>query len=315
MGNPYPSSIDWGAASGWTRTELNSSGGGYNMWIWNPDASNYGVYNSANAEDTGTNSVSRYIAPMQGYFVQAANSGKLGMNNDVRIFNTTGNWFKSTKSQQAANIRISVKSDAGYGSDEVHLCFGNSRNENGALKLFSKELTAPSLYMSAENRNFSVLYLTSPEENQVESVRFKAGADGNYTLYCSFDVNKFDTVMLEDRQIHHLQNMRQDNKYSFKASQTDNPDRFVLYFGAGNHANKELPIKIYIDGIQLIVDLTLVTNETDILIYDVLGRKLLQQKVEGETKHKFNLVTSTQILFIHLKNKEGELRTKLLWGR
>lgn len=46
----------------------------------------------------------------------------------------------------------------------------------------------------------------------------------------------------------------------------------------------------------------------------MLGRKLLQQKVEGETKHRFNLDTNTQILFIHLKNKEGELNTKLLWA-
>jgi hypothetical protein len=315
MGNPYPSTIDWGAGSGWDRTDLNSSGGGYNIWIWNPAANNYGVYNSTNVEDTGTNSVSRFIAPMQGFFVQAANSGKIGMNNDIRVFNIASNWFKSTKNQHEINVRIGVKSNDGLGSDEVQLDFGNSKNETGALKLFSKELTAPSLYFSAENRNFSVLYLTSPEENQSEPIKFNAGADGNYTLYCSFNTGNFDTVVIEDRLTHHYQNMKQDKKYNFKASKSDNPDRFVLYFGTNDRPNKELPAKIYTDGIQLITDLTLVTGKTDILIYDVLGRKLLQQNVEGQTMHKFNLDTNTQMLFIHLKNKAGELCTKLLWGR
>jgi hypothetical protein len=121
--------------------------------------------------------------------------------------------------------------------------------------------------------------------------------------------------MLEDRQMHYFQDMKQENKYRFKASESDSPDRFVLYFGTSTRANDDLPAKIYTDGIELIVDLTSVTLETDILIYDMLGRKLLQRKVEGETNHRFNLETNTQVLLIHLKNKKGELRTKILWGR
>jgi hypothetical protein len=33
--NPYPSSIDWKSGTGWLRTDLVVSGGGYDMWIWN----------------------------------------------------------------------------------------------------------------------------------------------------------------------------------------------------------------------------------------------------------------------------------------
>jgi hypothetical protein len=92
VGNPYPSSIDWGAASGWIRTGLNSSGGGNDMWCWNTTANNYGVYNSADADGEGTNSVTRTIAPMQGYFVQAAGAGNLSMNIDVRVPGGAGNY-------------------------------------------------------------------------------------------------------------------------------------------------------------------------------------------------------------------------------
>ena len=47
VGNPYPSSIDWQASSGWDRSTLEESAGGNDMWVWNPTAKNYGVFNSA----------------------------------------------------------------------------------------------------------------------------------------------------------------------------------------------------------------------------------------------------------------------------
>lgn len=68
-GNPYPSSIDWQAALGWTRSDLVNSAGDYDIWIWNPTANNYGTFNSFTG--LATNGASRYIAPMQGFFVQA----------------------------------------------------------------------------------------------------------------------------------------------------------------------------------------------------------------------------------------------------
>lgn len=34
-GNPYPSTIDWQSVTGWTRSVLQQSGSGYDMWIWN----------------------------------------------------------------------------------------------------------------------------------------------------------------------------------------------------------------------------------------------------------------------------------------
>ena len=71
LGNPYPSSIDW-KAGGWNRNSLQQTAGGYSVWIWNDTAYNYGVYNSAAIGDMGTLGVTRYIAPTQGFFVQAA---------------------------------------------------------------------------------------------------------------------------------------------------------------------------------------------------------------------------------------------------
>lgn len=322
VGNPYPSSIDWSAASGWTRTVLNSSGGGYDMWIWNPAANNYGVYNSADADGLGTNSVTRYIAPMQGYFVQASGNGNLGMNNNIRTGFGAVKWFKGkgeeiNKEIEVSKISLWVKSDEGYGTDEVLLKFGFSENKNGAMKLFSRALSAPGLYMASEGKNLSVRYLTDAKENKAVPLLFSPGADGKYSISCSFDQNKYDTVMLEDRQMHHIVDMKEVNTYSFTASKNDNPCRFVLHFGkVDSNSEKEFPVRIYTDGIRLIVDLTQVNIESDALVYDMMGRLLLQQKLQGNMQHSLdiNTKTKTQFLIVYLKNPNGIIRRKILWN-
>lgn len=313
LGNPYPSPIDWAATSGWSRSNLVSSGGGYNMWIWNPEANNYGVYNSADEDSEGTNSVTRYIATMQGYFVQAYSSGYLSINNNVRVLDGTGNGFKRKK-QEESKVSFSVKSDAGNGSDEIQLRFGYSENQNGAMKLFSKTLLAPSLYLGTKENPLSVRYLTNTEENPTIPFLFNPGMNSNYTINCNFDQTKFDTLMLEDRQTHYVQNMRTEKTYSFQGSLSDDPNRFVLYFrSVKNHPGKELPARIYIGDNRLIIDLTLISNETDIFVYDIMGRKLLHQKLNGETLHNLNIDAHTQLLIVYLKNQDRSLCRKLLW--
>ena len=314
VGNPYPSSIDWKAASGWTRTNLKSSGGGFDMWIWNPEASNYGIYNSADADGVGTNSVTRYIAPMQGFFVQASSTGNLGMNNSIRVLDGA-DWFKNAQVDEVNKLSVCIKSDDGYGSDEVQVKFGYSENENGAMKLFSKVISAPSLYMSSAGINLSVRYFTNTQDNPSVSLTFKSGIDGNYTIDCNFDQQKFDTIILEDKKMHTIQNMKVKKTYSFQSASSDNSNRFVLHFGRfiKQSDNKELPVKIYTDGNQLIVDLTLINKETNVLVYDIMGRLLLSEKLQGETQHKLNLNSDTKILIVKLTNPDGSLYRKLLW--
>jgi len=311
IGNPYPSSVDWQAALGWSRSNLVASGGGYDMWIWNPAESNYGVSNSHT--EISTNGVTQYIAPMQGFFVQAASTGNLGMDNNLRTFLGANDWLKSSM-QNTQNISVSVTSEAGYGSDETIIGFGYSKNENGATKLFSKVPTAPSLYMVSGGDNLSVRYLTNTEENPAVPLFFKSGVNDRYTLSCSFDPSNFETVILEDRKEDSFHDMKVNSTYSFWSSNFDAANRFVLYFGpVGNDPEKIFPAKIYTDGLYLIIDLTLVRNETETLVYDTMGRLLLNRKLQGKTLHRLNLNANPQIIIISLKNPDGELTQKHFW--
>ena len=313
-GNPYPSSVDWKAASGWTRTPLTSSGGGYNVWIWNPAANNYGVYNSANAGDNGTNSVSRYIAPMQGYFVQAAGAGTIAMNNSVRVHNGANEWKSAEINPDKFSLVVHSQTDNSF--DEVLLMFGYPTNQNVAKKLFSHVVTAPSLYTPSGDQYYSVKYLTDNIDNPTVPVMFKPGRDGKYSLQASFDASQFEFVFLEDRQTNSFQNLKNNPVYSFSALKTDDANRFILHFTPIKMtADATLPANIFANANGLNIDLTSIPDETDLFVYDVLGRVLRQQKLQGNTSTLLEFGNIRQLVVVSLKNQHGSLNRKIVIGR
>ncbi|MCB2209079.1 MAG: hypothetical protein KQH67_12375 [Bacteroidetes bacterium] len=315
LGNPYPSSIDWMAASGWTYTDLVESGGGYNVWIWNPAANNYGVYNSADADGTGTNSVTRYIAPMQGFFVEAANDGNLGMSNSIRVHDGADNWFKNQQ-LQPNNVSVLVSSDAGLGSDEIRLEFGYPEKEHGAKKLFSYVTTAPSLYMPSALEDLTVGYFTTPDETVRVPVNFTPGAAGDFTMNCQFDTETFDMVWLEDRKENYYMDLKLIPEYRFSGTPSDHVDRFVLYFGAMSpQENRELPARIYYDGNKMVVDLSLVDQNANVQIVDLLGRVLLTATAEGKLTNTFTILTQKQILIVHVSTNSASISRKIFMNR
>lgn len=312
VGNPYPSSVDWQAASGWTRTNLVASGTGYDMWIWNSAANNYGVINSASG--SGTNSVTRYIAPMQGFFVRAGSLGNLGFTNSVRVHDGAGSWLKKGSGADPNIVSVTVKSQEGAGFDEIQLVFGSKENEAGAVKLFSPILSAPSLFMPIKEEKFSVRYLTDTIDYPVVPFMFKPGKDDEYNIQLTFDPYQFEIMILEDRQLHVSQNLKVKNEYTFKASKTDNQSRFALHFTQmESPGNIKLTANIYTEGNQLIIDMTKISLETEVMVCDMMGRQLLRKKLQGEILHTLSLNSKSQLLIVYMKNQKGMICQKLMW--
>jgi hypothetical protein len=310
VGNPYPSSIDWMASNGWTRDNLFTSGGGNDMWIWNPEAENYGVYNSADATGVGTNAVTRYIPAMQGFFVRAETSGNLETTNDVRVHDATTLW-KSALIDPSRFIAV-VHSETDQTFDEVRLLFGYPENKTGAAKLFSPVVTAPGLYLPEGKANFTIRYLTDTIENPHVPLMFKAGRDGFYTINFDFNNFDFDIAILEDRLTGGFTDLTLEPDYRFRASKKDNENRFIIHFGAiPANANLELPANIYARGNELIVDLTLVDELTDVKVVDVLGRTILQKELNGNSIHKLDLNVRSQIVIIYAKTNNAMLSRKV----
>jgi hypothetical protein len=311
VGNPYPSSVDWQAASGWDRSKLEVSVDGYDVWVWNPTANNYGVFNSVSL--VGTNSISRYLAPMQGYFVKAAGTGNLGFDNSVRTHTGAGNWFKNSRIKNGV-IRVTVESEDSSGTDEALIQFGYSDSKQGATKLFSHVVTAPSLYMRSSNKDYSVRYMTDTAENTSVPVEFKAGKDGFYNLAFNFDSKEFDFAQLEDRLLKTYTSLKSSSSIRFKASITDSASRFVLHFTETDTImENELAALVYMGENKLVVDLKAVSNQTEVKLFDITGKLILRKNLDGSKVHELELNLATQILLVSLSNEKGTFNTKVLY--
>ncbi|MCX6278311.1 MAG: hypothetical protein NT004_09460 [Bacteroidetes bacterium] len=145
------------------------------MWIWNdaPTFGNYGAINSESGE--GTNGASQYIPVCQGFMVQAASAGTLGMADGIRVHNTQA-FLKSTDA--IANVlRVKVAGNANTYSDEIVVEFGHPTDNGGAEKMFSFYETAPSLYTVKPDGNYSIDFRGEPGAVTIP-MSFKAGADG-----------------------------------------------------------------------------------------------------------------------------------------
>lgn len=310
IGNPYPSSIDW-KATGWTRANLLDSGGGYDMWIWNPATNNYGVFNSA--DNVGTNGITQHIAPMQGFFVRAASNANISMTNNIRVHTGASNWMKPSRNNDfTSNIKVKISSEEGLGSDEVLLQFGHFSNELGAAKLFSTIKTAPSAYLNVGKDELSVRYLTDTIDNPFVPIMFKPGKDGDYSLNIDFEYGSFEYLLLEDKQTKKIHNLLDKPIYKFNGSLKDDFDRFILHFTPKSEVETELSSHIYYNGNEIVVDLTSIKTKTEVKIVDMLGRLILNKTVDGNRIHRFSISKTNQILIVIAKSENKRKISKVV---
>jgi len=222
--NPYPSAIDWDAATGWTKTNLLDA-----IWIWNPVAQNYAAYGT----QAGTNGGSRYIAPGQAFFVKSsAASPLLSMNNNVRLHNAQA-FFNTPINNQMLRVRA----EANGFSDEAIVRFHADASLNYEANLDVDKLrgneAAPQLFtLASDMRELSINTVPFATETFVMPLAFESGFEGEVVFSFS-ELNSFEegaTIFLEDKTTGEMINLQEQQTYSFVHNQSNDPDRFNLHF-------------------------------------------------------------------------------------
>lgn len=314
VGNPYPSSIDWKAPSGWIRNDLDATGGGYNIWVWNDTAYNYGVYNSASTSDVGTLGVTRNIPPTQGFFVLAAQSGNLGMTNDIRVNNGASNWLKS-KGEKPNLFFLSVVSKDGFGDDEVMLEMDQDDTKTGAYKRFSFVPTAPSLWIPRDGQFYTSLMIDSLTQYPVVPLSFKAGKSGSYQLLSVFFQDDTQTALLIDKQTGITHDLLAEPEFSFLASESDNTGRFILQFESGNYPDPhdQLPVRIFTHNHTLFIDLRLVDSPCRIEMYNMAGVKTFDDTNDGSVQYEILFPDLQGAFVVKVTGTTGQKTQKVIF--
>ena len=283
--NPYPSAIDWDAASGWTRTLINDA-----IWIWNPTAGNYAAY----AAQAGTNNGTRYIPQGQSFFVQSSNTSPvLAMNNSVRVHNTQA-FYKSTETVLPELFRLHI--DGIETSDEIVVRFNQEAGiENGLFdvaKLTGSE-SAPQLYTLTESsEKLSINALPHSTQTIIVPVGLEYNQEGQLE-FVSSGFESFEssvTIFLEDKLLNKMIDLRETPAYTFTHSTGNDALRFNLHFYGVNStpaiAAKDYNIWSTVDHLNIHIP-ALTGQKATVELYDLLGHLVLSRQV--------NLGTPTQI--------------------
>lgn len=229
-GNPYPCYVDWenNDDNAWQRNSIAAA-------IYYPDQSgsgNFSVYLPGGENAMSLNNGSRYIAPMQGFFVKAGMQGSLVVNQSSRVRG------KKDSKQGINNNSIKFRLSDGNGlSDEAAFrVMGNSTfsfdAESDALKLTGNG-NSPSLFFGSETDIKYAIY-TVPELNSTFTIPLNVTCanSGTFTISVS-GVSNFEQaypIMLEDKELNTLVDLSADSVYAFHHSPEMDPKRFELLF-------------------------------------------------------------------------------------
>ncbi len=295
VGNPYSSSIDWNAASGWTKTNV----GGSTYRLDSDGSGNWAVWNGG----TGTNNANQYIASGQGFFVSVnndgSNTGVLGFSSEVRSNDNTA-FYKSVIDEL---VKLKITGN-GYSDEAVVYIDENSTfgydNQSDAYKIFSFEASAPGIYLAgADNMAINAIPETQPV---AVGVKVEQGM-GTYTINAS-EINGFSQVYLRDEYTGIITDMITES-YTFDYVQ-DVLNRFTLHFSPLDVEDHEADISsIFMSGNKINVMLTNGTN-AQVFIYNINGQLiksttcndgLNQINMDGKTAYYIvKLVTDVDII-------------------
>lgn len=285
LGNPYPSSIDWKNNAGFDRSLLEETNGGYTIWVWSNSAKNYGVYNSADVSDNGTNGITRYISPSMGFFVKTQTTSNFTFKNAARVLNQASNWMRVPNNLKAETLSFTIRSNENLGSDQVKLNINQDTHRDGIQKMFSPVTTAPSLYITHDDSYFSTMTVSEKANEAAISLSFKPGKAGIYTL--EIEHASDSPIIVEDKVTGRLIQAHVDSVYTFKSNLNDPKNRFEIHFNNNkltnnNQANAVVPIVV---SNNLVVDLQHHASPCQVTLFEPNGTQIQKFSVQkGETK-------------------------------
>ena len=273
FGNPYPSTLDWETAAGWTKTNINDA-----LYYWNPANNSVASYVSG----VGTNGATQFIPAMQAFLVQVPGGGglsSLAVRNNARVLNNMS-FYKSTSNEL---LRLIVKNTADASTDETVIrrddlftadfeADVDASKLAGGLALYTKTLTG------TEEYSINTLPITAPE--LLLPLNLKVSVAGSYTIECKEYSIPGYSLTLEDKLTATNTELTSAATYTISASPGDNVDRFVLHFvatisGLVSGKSVDMQISTY-DNQMMLQTAGIQTGNATINVYDATGLQVMK---------------------------------------
>ncbi len=220
------------------------------------------------------------VDPMEGVFVQAT-----AENQSVTF--STGAKRETAGSEDC--IVINLSGSKGTIIDRAIVSFDNGRT----LPKFQIKENSTKLYIPQKGTDYAIAFSYRIGELPLN---FKPQETGVYTL--GFSGENMTGVSLVDKIDNSVIDLSVNDTYTFIGTPTDHENRFKLVFSSSNDSN--IDIFAYQTGNEIVV-----SGEGELQVFDVMGRLVMQHRIDGvQTVAKPN---QTGVYILRLNEKSQKI--------
>jgi hypothetical protein len=313
-GNPFPSFLDWNADSGWTKTNIAGT-----IWVWDPSlnsgAGNYTYFNST----TGGTGI-RYLAPGQGFFIQAApGGGSLAVSSGAQVHQQPE---ISLRSAQAAPELMNIRVFNDVYSDQALIAMipdalPSYDYRYDAWKMAGPEIT-PQLSAFKDGKQLSIASFNQIDSTMQIPLSLKAGTTGTWSLSINNGIYLGELkIFLLDKILNTATRMDDQSTVSITAATADISDRFTILFSArsvitgtvkteDNHGT----IRIWNAGRKLNIEIPSNEQLVTVEIYNLNGIKV--KSITSGSLRDIDLSLNTGMYVVRVKTTKQVKTNKIV---
>jgi hypothetical protein len=295
VGNPYPSPVDWDAASGWTKTNIDNA---LYYFKASPTDEYAGIYSTYINGISSDGLASGIIPSMQGFFIHVSDgvypvTGTLGLDNNVRITDQTHPFTKSLEKASVPYIRIGARFAEDITTTDPLVIYFDEKAGTGfdsgldALKLMNTDYFIPSFYSISSNlKKLSINGL--PECNDTLCtipLGLKLNVDGKI-VFKIIDISEDFSgkeVFIWDKATSTSHDLLNNQEYEVPLISGENVDRFFLKIGSNSPEPPAEPDYLfYAYSTQGMIKVYVNTDKTgtgNISIISLTGQTMMVKKV------------------------------------
>jgi hypothetical protein len=316
-GNPYPSPVDWLAAAGWDKSDINDA-----KYIWDGTNDIYTIFIGGSAP-YGLNGGTRFIPSNQGFWVQAVQSGSISINNSTRLGDISGtpDFYKMKPVDYPL---LSLIASGNGKNDEVVLRFIPGTSEGfdlnyDASKLFSFIESVPQLSIKSGKQLLALNTLPCINDNLCVTLNFNCGKAGYYKINLG-DRSNLDPsvrVYLKDELDHKMINLTADSTYGFYHGSSNSKNRFKVWFNPTEDIINDIPTQssftVYNNGNEIVILKNTTQDITgEIIIYNMIGQAVVRKMMGNDQKTSVRMNSPCGYYIVSIKTNQHSYNSKIL---
>jgi hypothetical protein len=307
VGNPYPSYVELDMTDNpllettiWYRS-LTSSGTSMVFDTYNQTSSTAVVA-------SGSGTLTKYIPPMQAFWVKVATDGATGVQVVFRNAKRSQQTGVALRSEASNSVRLQLTD--GSQTDETLIGFYPQAQVNfdayDSHKLSNDNVLIPELYTKAGKEDVAINGLPSTELPVTLPLGIKIGQAGTFSIQLS--ENNETSILLTDKLLNITQNLLEQPTYTFTSAVTNTTDRFSLQIGkimTELHTAQHPDFTAYVTIDRRIQVLN--AGQASVTVFDTMGRII--------SRDPANQVFQSGMYIVRLTAAGFQAQKKVMVGR